>query len=27
LIDAFGVLSDFTATVTRDLKNKGIFGV
>jgi len=27
LIDAFGVLSDFAATIARDLKNKGIFGV
>jgi len=27
LIDAFGVLSDYVATVTRDLKDKGIFSV
>ena len=27
LIDAFGVVSDYLATLTRDLKNKGIFGV
>ena len=27
LIDAFGVVSDYLATLTRDLKNKGIFSV
>ena len=27
LINAFGVVSDYLATLTRDLKNKGIFGI